>query len=252
MRAMSAFSIIMKSNLIIMLCLFIIIASFLVCSVAAKDVTDYHLYDDHMGTRDKQKLILLAEELMKEALLRMRQLYAIKDEHTPYTPFHIGLIIGKAREKYRYMLDLYQELLNKRNKRLALYPPGMKLLKPIHYIITLELVHYLELEIESLMHVLEEILPDLKTTNIQVGGPPDYRAAAEEDAKEERKKRKEEMKKQRPPQRSRKEEKQKSILRQKYLMKKLGMPSNMTTTEKRFLHQWPVEETWNLEKYNYY
>ncbi|CAH1642801.1 unnamed protein product [Spodoptera littoralis] len=236
----------------IMSCLLIIIIT--ICAVSAQSAINYHDGDDVMGRRDKEKMILLSEDLLKEALLRMRQLYEIKIEHKGYTPFHIGLIIGKVREKFLYMLDLYEELLTKRHKRSELYPPADKELKPIHYIITLELVHYLELEIENLLHVLEEqALPGLATANLQIGGPPDMRQkAAEEAAKQKKDLKKRKQAQKNSLRRSVKEEKAKSILRQKYLMVKLGMPSNMTTTRKRFLHQWPVEATWNLEKYNYY
>ncbi|XP_022830453.1 uncharacterized protein LOC111359221 [Spodoptera litura] len=156
-------------------------------TVSTQTAVNYHDYTDNMGKRDKQKMILLSEDLLKEALLQMRQLYEIKIEHRDYTPFHVGLIIG------------------------------------------------------------------LPTANIQIGGPPDMRQQAAEEAaklkKEAKKKRKAQKNSLR---RTVKEEKAKSILRQKYLMAKLGMPPNMTTTSKRFLHQWPVEATWNLEKYNYY
>ncbi|CAH0698304.1 unnamed protein product [Spodoptera exigua] len=212
--------------------------------VASTADEKYHEYDDRMGKQDKEKIIALTEELVVEAVLQMRQLFAVKEEHAEITAFHVGLIIGKVREKYQYMLDLYNELMHKRHKRLKLYPPGMNELKPIYYIITMELVHYLEMEIDYMLKVLEEeALPGLvsdrlSTVNIQIGKPPSLEQLQMEQEEMTKKKEMEQAKK--------------SLLRQRYLMKKLGMPPNMTTTRKRFVQRWPVEETWDLDKYNYH
>ncbi|CAH0730922.1 unnamed protein product, partial [Brenthis ino] len=40
-------------------------------------------------------------------------------------------------------------------------------------------------------------------------------------------------------------------MRQEYLLRKLNLPTNLSTTKKRFYKKWPVEGTWSLEKMNY-
>ncbi|XP_026725670.1 uncharacterized protein LOC113492387 [Trichoplusia ni] len=132
------------------------------------------------------------------------------------------------------MIELYKDLYNKDQKRTELIGPGVKVLRLIHYIINMELVHFLEVEIDEFIHVLE-----VSAHNDMVQGNHMASALRNGPEVEEESSSKEEE-----------EAKVKSRTREEFLMKRLG--SNITTTKKRFIDHWPVEETWSLEGANIY
>jgi hypothetical protein len=58
------------------------------------------------------------------------------------------------------MLETYRELRDKENKRSMFIPPAIWDPLPIHYIVGMELVHGLEVDIDKLVQVLEVIVDD--------------------------------------------------------------------------------------------
>ncbi|XP_047039638.1 uncharacterized protein LOC124644370 [Helicoverpa zea] len=215
----------------------------LLCSIVTQ-VLCSHKWSDYMGKHEKQKLVWLSEDLYKDAMLKLRQVFAIRQEHEKYIAYHVGMIMGRVREKYRFMVEIYRDIYDKTNNRSALMPPGVKHYKSLHYIIALEMIHYLSVEIDKLLNVIEDTaMDDIRSSNIMIARPIDTKGNGTR------------MGPERPEDAAlrakAKEEATKSILRQKYLMKKIGRPLNLTTSKKRFRKQWPVEDTWSLEKYNY-
>uniref|UniRef100_A0A2A4JMH7 Uncharacterized protein n=1 Tax=Heliothis virescens TaxID=7102 RepID=A0A2A4JMH7_HELVI len=195
---------------------------------------------DAMGRHEKNKILLISDDLLKDAMLKMRQVFGVREEHEAYIAYHVGVIMGRIREKYRFMGEIYREIYDKSNSRSTLSPPGVAHLKTLHFIIALEMVHYLGTEIDKLLTVLEDTaMEDIHSNNLLIDQPmPKKKTRTGPERTELREKAMQEA--------------AKSMLRQQYLMKKMGQPVNMTTTKKRFLRQWPVQDTWSLEKYNYY
>ncbi|XP_037297903.1 uncharacterized protein LOC115451454 isoform X3 [Manduca sexta] len=110
-----------------------------------------------MGQTDKDKLMILALALLKDAKLKLRQVSGIKDEHGVMVAFDVGIIIGQIREKYKRMLETYRDARDRFTNRTQLQGPGVRKFRPLHYIISMELVHMREVDIDKLIHVLETI-----------------------------------------------------------------------------------------------
>ncbi|XP_059055021.1 uncharacterized protein LOC131849052 [Achroia grisella] len=188
--------------------------------------------NDEMTKPDKRKLTKLALELVWEANLKMRQVLAIRDLHSDSMAFDIGVVMGRIREKYRKMVETYRQMHDKYNKRSILLGPGIRELKPLHYIVTMELVHAIEVEIDKMVGILESIDED----ELRKDRPSAFvRSRAE--VKHE------------PDEKRQKEQQLKKTYRKQFLLRKIGLPPN-STTKKRFLHQWPVEESWTLGLYD--
>ncbi|KAJ8704975.1 hypothetical protein PYW08_012295 [Mythimna loreyi] len=246
-------------------------------------------WNDLMGWHEKTRLKHLATDLFKESLLHMRQIIEIRNEHERLVSFNVGMIMGRIREKYRWMMETYRDILDQYQDRYIAKPPSTMELRSMHMVIALEMMHYFEIEIDKLVDVLldegtEDLIknrpiigqteprawwkeengtkpnrtePGKKPDNrpkdlppIVPGGPADVGDGPGPDAPPPS------INPLTPPNPMRtrvtiqQEQKEKSRMREQFLMKKLGMSPNMTTMKKRFLHHWPVEETWSLDKYN--
>ncbi|RVE54904.1 hypothetical protein evm_000271 [Chilo suppressalis] len=201
---------------------------------------NYHDVNDHSSHSDKVKMIKVAEELVKDAHMKVRQVAAIRDDHAHEEPFQIGLVMGNIREKYRRMLETYREFRDKNNGRSFFVPASIWELSPIHYIIAMEQVHALETDIDKLVHVLENIVsetlnPDPRYVQTTVASGKRYPRAKVEDIDED-----EDLKA--------KEEALKRKYREEHLLRRLTAASGHTPRP-RFQQQWPVEDTWRLGQY---
>ncbi|KAJ8706500.1 hypothetical protein PYW07_012578 [Mythimna separata] len=223
-------------------------------------------YDDKMGWHEKRKIMLLSMDLFKESLLNMRQIIEVRNEHDMLISFNVGMIMGRIREKYRFMIETYRDVLDQFEKRYYAKPPGIPYIAAMHTVIALETMHYLEQEIDKLVDVLvEEGSSDLNSNRIIIGQTEPRAWWKEDETKPPNKTEVEKLEEDIGPlgaptgrpkgMRARidivREQIEKSKMRESFLMKKLGMGANMTTMKKRFLRHWPVEETWSLDKYNH-
>ncbi|CAK1553252.1 unnamed protein product [Leptosia nina] len=131
-----------------------------------------------MGTNDKVRLKNIAYELYKDARMKLKQVDGLKDEACPFTAFGVGTLMGtllalltqpvyllklkqerRIREKYRSMMELYRMTRNRYTGAAKILLPGIEPWRPLHYIIRLEEIRALEVEIDQLILALES-LPD--------------------------------------------------------------------------------------------
>ncbi|XP_045526342.1 uncharacterized protein LOC123715395 [Pieris brassicae] len=113
-----------------------------------KDLTDWN---------DRKRIRAMGYELIKEAQLKIRQLDGLKDEANPFTAFAVGTLLGRIREKYRSMLELYRMTKNKYTGAANLTLPNVDPRRPLHNIIRLEEVRGLELEIDQMVYMLQNL-----------------------------------------------------------------------------------------------
>ncbi|CAB3242640.1 unnamed protein product [Arctia plantaginis] len=113
--------------------------------------------DDNMGTTEKRFIANITLELVRDARLKTRQLARMRQDHSGYVAYHVGLVVGKIREKYKSMLDIYREAQDHRHERMYANIPGIKHDRVEHYFFFFELVRKYELHIDHLVHVLESI-----------------------------------------------------------------------------------------------
>ncbi|XP_047522972.1 uncharacterized protein LOC125061542 [Pieris napi] len=99
-------------------------------------------------------------ELIKEAKLKIRQLDGLKDEANPYTAFAVGTLLGRIREKYRSMLELYRMTRNKCTGAANLTLPNANPRRPLHNLLRLEEIRGLEVEIDQMVHILQNLDDD--------------------------------------------------------------------------------------------
>lgn len=52
-------------------------------------------------------------------------------------------------------MDVYREAYDRKNQRTKMMPPGVRVYKALHWIVSMELVHAIEVDIDKLVHVLE-------------------------------------------------------------------------------------------------
>ncbi|XP_041983598.1 uncharacterized protein LOC121736463 isoform X2 [Aricia agestis] len=112
---------------------------------------------DNMEWWEYWKLCGLAAELVVEAKNRIHQTDNIKDMLAGETGFEVGMIMGKIRDKYRTMMELYRMTNNKFVHNPDITLPAMTTIKPLYYIVRMEMIHALEVEIDSLVRVLEAL-----------------------------------------------------------------------------------------------
>ncbi|XP_075972448.1 uncharacterized protein LOC142974169 [Anticarsia gemmatalis] len=199
--------------------------------------TGYNL-TDYMHKEHKDRLRLSMDALLKDSKLRLRQLMVVLVDHEPIIAFNYGLVIGKVREKYRNMLDVYREAEDFREERKMYLPPGIRDERVEHFFLHFELIFRYERQIDSMINVLEKVPETELTTNETDVDSYIYEHKWSQNRRRIRRGELDVMS-------LRAEQELKSKLRERYLMKRLGRPTNMTTPKKRFFKQWPVSSTWD-------
>ncbi|XP_034839079.1 uncharacterized protein [Maniola hyperantus] len=168
-----------------------------------------------MTVRDKQKLVTLCQELIAEAKYKIHQTDRLRDKMSSKLGFQVGMIMGQIREKYKTMLELYRGITNKHTGKSKLILPRVPEMKPVHYIWRMEYISALEIDIDRLVHILEQLdldeLWDSQDHHDTVMKNISRAGGRSEDL---------------DMMLARKEEELKRSYRQEFLRKKLGLPVN--------------------------
>ncbi|XP_063836359.1 uncharacterized protein LOC135085497 [Ostrinia nubilalis] len=200
-----------------------------------------HRQDDNTGWGDKKQMIAISIEMIKEAQMRIRQIRGIIKMHDDRMAFDVGVVLGNIRERYRRMFETYRQFNDKHTMRSEFHPPSIDLMRVAYYIVAMQLVHEIELDIDKLIHVLETIdnedfNPDPRYDTVTSTRRPGIKMIAR--AREEE----EEI------QQMADEQALKRKMRERHLMRRLNL-ERQHTTAKRFEGQWPVEGNWELGAY---
>ncbi|KAL0858507.1 hypothetical protein ABMA27_012369 [Loxostege sticticalis] len=192
-----------------------------------------------MGWSDKQRMVNITEQMIIDAQFRVRQITDIREYHEGIQAFDIGVVMGGIREKYRGMVEIYREYRDKHTGRSMFFPPSFEReFKVGYYIVAMQHIHILEVEIDKYVHILEAI--DDEVLN------PDPRYAHVTRTRRRGFLREGDLEIIR---RMAAEQELKSSLREQHLQRKLHLDPAQHTSAKRFQRQWPVEQNWDLGLY---
>ncbi|KAJ2942500.1 hypothetical protein O0L34_g16108 [Tuta absoluta] len=245
--------------------------------------------NDNMGTKEKQTMNAMINQIYGEAEVLVHQVNIIIDMHKVALGFEVGRVIGLIQARYRHMMELWREVSNKEvhfgyNPKTKMWPaawsishlydvkyggqyPAMFHPRMNNYFITVyAMIFEIERDIEKLIDILLAIpryemhLPPItmkhsteRTTTPQedYGDPADDQAASHPLKPSSARKRAYDAPKWVAGRASLRrgvnldEERLKHRMREKFLLRNLGLNDSGHTPKPRFIQGWPVEETWD-------
>ncbi|XP_053622449.1 uncharacterized protein LOC128682020 [Plodia interpunctella] len=206
---------------------------------------------DNVGLENRYKMRNISHELLMTATLKVRHILDIRDYHSDSISYQVGYIMGKVREKYRRMMEHYYQWRDKASGKSGFVGPGIREIRPIHFLLTMEHIFTYEASIHK---YCDAIISFFTNDTYPVKGAEKINRAILK--RQQKKKTANKSPKKLPPNGTlpsslrRMEAMLKSSYRQQFLMRRLGLPINQTTRSKRFLHNWPVEGSWDFGPYD--